>query len=94
MKPAELDEIRQTIWAEPWKDQQLFPDLLTRAVTELGRIATGDPVRSNTTGWHHFNDAYADWAADLLRTLGDRARTGIPFGEPYGDQPPTNPEDL
>jgi hypothetical protein len=89
MKPAELDEIRQCIWAEPWKDPSLFPDLLNRAVTELGAVAVAE------TGLGYRCEDAERWAADLLRKLGDRARSGIPFGEPPPDDPaPTNPEDL
>ena len=78
MTPDELEEIRADIWAEPWKDPSLFPDLLNRAVTELGKAATGgipDPVAPV-------------WAATLLRILQRRAKSGIPFGEPPPDEPP------
>lgn len=79
MNADEYEEIRADIWAEPWKDPSLFPDLLNRAVTELGALAVGDPYGVAA-------DPQA-WAATLLRNLGARAKCGIPFDEPT-DEPP------
>jgi hypothetical protein len=82
VKAERVEEIREVIWCEPWKDPQLFPDLLVRVFNELAAVATtGGP-------------AAQAWATDLLEVLDLRARSGIPFDEPYDDQPPTDPEDL
>lgn len=97
MTPAELQEIRDTIWCEPWKDPQLFPDLLVHVFNRLGELAT-EPMAVLAPLCHPYPvqdaDEAEEWATDLLREMYDRARSGVPFGEPYGDQPPTNPEDL
>lgn len=98
MKAKRVEEIREVIWCEPWKDNQLFPDLLVRLFNELAHIATyeaGDPKIQLRDGFQFWPTPGAKWwAADLLEVLELRARSGIPFDEPYGDQPPTNPEDL
>ena len=95
MKPDELEEIRADIWAEPWKDPSLFPDLLNRTVTELGIVATGGVSEVGRPGvdptgyaidWEE--GAGRHWAASLLRLLQHRAKSGIPFGEPPPDEAP------
>lgn len=98
MTPDQLEDIRADIYAEPWKDPQLFPDLLHKAITELSRIATfatdDEPIKLSD-GFQFFPTPGAKWwASDLLRSLQNRARNGIPFGEPeWGDLGPTNPKD-
>lgn len=87
MTPEELEDVRADVWAEPWKDPSLFPDCLSHVVTELGALATGERYIDLTAGGSRL------WAAQLLRTLRHRASSGVPFGEPWGDQPPP-PEDL
>lgn len=101
MTPDDVADIRADIWAEPWKDRQLFPDLLHKVVTELTVVATGGVLE---IGWDGGapqlaidceNSPIQEWASSLLRTMQNRARSGVPFDEPpYEDQPPTNPEDL
>lgn len=105
MKAERVEEIREVIWCEPWKDNQLFPDLLVRVFNELASVAT-ETCRCYPGGFTgdtyegpqrdcpvHGEPSY--WASDLLEVLDLRARSGIPFDEPpYDDQPPTNPEDL
>lgn len=98
MNEAELQEIRDEIWTEPWKDPQLFPDLLNHVVTRLGELAVDaygvlEPIcHPYPVQDHHEAE---EWATDVLRELYDRAKSGVPFGEPaHGDLPPTNPEDL
>jgi hypothetical protein len=99
----QLEDVRADIYAEPWKDPQLFPDLLHKAITELSQLATyehsTDPA---TAGGLQLADGFRFvptpgaiwWASDLLRALQDRARSGVPFDEPsYGDLGPTNPKD-
>jgi len=97
MTPDQLEDVKADIYAEPWKDPQLFPDLLHKAITELGELATGD--HSNCTPGHMCQlpggPEARRWAADLLRRMQGRARSGVPFGEPaYGDLGPTNPKDV
>lgn len=99
MKDERVEEIREVIWCEPWKDNQLFPDLLVRVFNELAHLATDTrcalrPIEEANPRliWP---EVVAEWAAELLEVLDLRARSGIPFDEPpYDDQPPTNPEDL
>lgn len=102
MTPDQVADVRADIWAEPWKDPQLFPDLLHKAVTELAQVATGSVLFVGP--WSGGAPRLAidcedtpiqEWAADLLRKLQDRAKSGVPFDEPpHEDQPPTDPEDL
>lgn len=98
MTPEQVEDVRADIWAEPWKDPQLFPDLLHRIVTELGEIATGDNITLGFVrrlGGEHVGDLMQGWAEDMLAILAGRATSGIPFGEPaYGDLGPTNPKDI
>lgn len=100
MKAKRVEEIREVIWCEPWKDPQLFPDLLVRVFNELGVIATGGVLEVGRPGINP--DGFAidcedspiqKWASQLLEVMDLRARSGIPFDEPYDDQPPTDPED-
>lgn len=104
MKAERLEEIRADIWCEPWKDPQLFPDILVRVFNELGYVATATcrcyPGGVSPASYEgpqrdcplHGETSY--WAEQLLEVLDQRARFGIPFDEPYDDQPPTDPEDL
>ena len=101
MTPDEVADVRADIWAEPWKDPQLFPDCLHKVVAELGTVATGGvllvgraPGDLPQLAIDCEDSPIQRWAADLLRRLQDRARSGVPFDEPYGDQPPTDPEAL
>ena len=96
MKAERVEEIREVIWCEPWKDPQLFPDLLVRLFNELGELATGEHTNCKPGAMCNLpgGPSARQWAADLLEVLDLRARSGIPFDEPYDDQPPTNPEDL
>lgn len=92
MNAAELQEIRDEIWTEPWKDPQLFHDLLNHVVNLLGELAI-DPSRE---GLYDPIRPYevTEWATGVLRELEARAKSGVPFNEPvWGDQPPP-PEDL
>lgn len=94
----EYEKIRAEIWAEPWKDPSLFPDLLNRVVTELGKVALEEctcypggfsPETYEGVQEHcavHGRPAY--WAAEMLRDLGGRAKSGVPFDEPATDEPP------
>lgn len=103
MTPDHLEDVRADIYAEPWKDPQLFPDLLHKAITELGQLATYEySTDVGTAGGLLLADGFRFvptpgaiwWASDLLRTLQGRARGGVPFGEPeWGDLGPTNPKD-
>lgn len=98
MNAEELQEIRDEIWTEPWKDPALFPDLLSHVVTRLGELAI-DPHAVMAPICHPYpvqDDAeVASWATDLLRELFDRSKSGVPFGEPsWGDLGPTNPKDV
>lgn len=101
MNQDQLEDVRADIYAEPWKDPQLFPDLLHKAITELGIVATGGVLLVDRPGTNPAGFAIdcedspmQKWAADLLRRMQDRARSGVPFGEPsYGDLGPTNPKD-
>lgn len=72
MNTEELDSITANIYADPmhYEDPQCLPDLLKKAITEVGAVAV-DPQHPA-----------AAWAADLLRALELRAVSGIPFGEP------------
>jgi hypothetical protein len=101
----QLEDVRADIYAEPWKDPQLFPDLLHKAITELGHMATSTcwcyPGGCSPDSYEgpqrdcplHGEPCY--WASELLRQMQDRARSGVPFGEPaYGDLGPTNPKDV
>lgn len=89
MTPDQLEDVRADIYAEPWKDPQLFPDLLHKAITEIGKVATGQLDEFER------EDRPDEWAAKLLREMQERARRGVPFGEPvYGDLGPTNPKDV
>lgn len=98
MTPDQVEDVRTDVYAEPWKDPQLFPDLLHKAITELGHLATDTrcalmPIEDANQRliWP---EVVAEWAAQLLREMQERARSGVPFGEPaWGDQPPP-PEDL
>lgn len=98
MTPEELQEIREEIWTEPWKDPALFPDCLAHVVAALGELATcAYEVMAPICHPYPVQDDHEmeEWATDLLRQLFDRSKSGVPFGEPmHGDQPPTNPEDL
>lgn len=95
MKDVELDEIRADIWAEPWKDPQLFPDLLHYVVGELGKTALQDWTSAPSQALRDVGPLVATWAEDVLVKMQQRAKSGIPFGEPiHGDLPATNPEDL
>lgn len=96
MRAERLEEIRAVVWCEPWKDNQLFPDLLVRLFNELGAIAVDPyPVFREWALTPLADRAPVQaWAEQLLEVLELRARSGIPFDEPYGDEPPTNPEDL
>lgn len=105
MNADEYDEIRADIWAEPWKDPSLFPDLLNRAVTELGKVATGPvcdcyPAEIPPVMWQGRRPSCpahgdsSEWAASVLRALGGRARSGVPFDEPPPDEPPPVGEHL
>lgn len=93
MNAEELQEIRDEIWTEPWKDPALFPDCLSHLVNQLGVLAI-EPGREGL--WDPIRPyEVSEWAERLLRELFDRSKSGVPFGEPaYGDEPPTNPEDL
>lgn len=101
MTPERFEDIRADIYAEPWKDPQLFPDLLHKAIEKLGVIATGGVLE---VGYERGAPRYAidcegsslqEWAESVLEQMARRARSGVPFGEPeYGDLPPTNPEEL
>lgn len=82
MTRDELEEIRADIWAEPWKDPSLFPDLLNKAVAELGLVATNPDMNPAVTRSVQF------WAERVLRALHGRARSGVPFGEPGIDESP------
>lgn len=103
MNQDQLEDVRADIYAEPWKDPQLFPDLLHKAITELAVVATGGvlyvgrapgPGNLPRVAIDCENSPIQEWAADLLRRMQDRARSGVPFGEPsYGDLGPTNPKD-
>lgn len=105
MTPDQLEDVRADIYAEPWKDPQLFADLLHKAITELGHMATttcrcypGGVSPASYEGPQrdcpvHGEPAY--WASCLLSDMQSRARGGVPFGEPpWGDLGPTNPKDV
>ncbi|MGZ0150686.1 hypothetical protein ACXJJ3_26750 [Kribbella sp. WER1] len=100
MTQDEYDEIRLEIWCEPWKDPQLFPDLLVHLVAALGALAMRPVEQLEDLCAPHpvvDDDAAAEWATDLLRECFGRARSGVPFGEPetvWGDLGPTNPKDV
>lgn len=101
MNQEQLEDVRADIYAEPWKDPQLFPDLLHKAITELGTVATGGVLCVGRDGdvprlaIDCEDSPIQEWASDLLRRMQDRARSGVPFGEPsYGDLGPTNPKDV
>ena len=95
MTPDQFEDVRADIWAEPWKDPQLFPDCLNFVVTELGKSATEDWSAAPSQALRDVGPLVAAWAEDLLKKLQQRARSGVPFDEPpYGDQPPTDPEEL
>lgn len=51
-------------------DPQLAPDLLNKALTELGRVAT------------YQGTVDAEWATGVLQQLHHRAVSGIPYNEP------------
>jgi hypothetical protein len=95
----QLEDVRADIYAEPWKDPQLFPDLLHKAITELGHLAADTRCALRQVEDENpcliWPEVVAEWAASLLRDLQHRARSGVPFGEPsYGDLGPTNPKDV
>jgi hypothetical protein len=96
MNAEELQEIRDEIWTEPWKDPSLFPDCLSHVVARLGELALEpELVLGPIAHPYPMRDPefVAEWATDLLRELYDRSKSGVPFGEPaWGDQPPP-PED-
>lgn len=98
MTPDQLEDVKADIYAEPWKDPQLFPDLLHKAIAELGIVATGGVlvVGDDTSYADAINRTgpiprfaidcegtpVQEWAADLLRRMQGRARGGVPFDEP------------
>ena len=72
MNADELAQLQADIYANPMHhdDRQCLPDLLKKAVSTLGAIATGE--------------APAAAADRALRDMAFRAQSGIPFGEPDG----------
>lgn len=102
LTPEQFEDVRADIYAEPWKDPQLFPDLVHMALTELGVAAGGGVLEVGRSAGDTPRFAIdcedspiQEWAAELLRTFHTRAKSGVPFGEPaWGDLGPTNPEEL
>lgn len=104
MTPDQFADVKADIYAEPWKAPGLIENFFHHVVTELGYMATATcrcyPYGVSPASYEsvqrdcpvHGEPAY--WAGCVLRDLQDHARSGVPFGEPYGDQPPTVPEDL
>lgn len=102
MTPDQLEDVKADIYAEPWKDPQLFPDLLGKAITELGHVAMEHCICSTNPEAYdgpqrdcpeHGEPSY--WARCVLEEMRARARGGVPFGEPeWGDLGPTNPKDV
>lgn len=70
LTPEEWLDIREEIWVGKLDDHALFPDCLVQAVQTLGDLGmSGDPQTRRT-------------AAQCLRAMAYRAKTGVPFNEP------------